>query len=218
MNKFRIVACVKANEGKDAPSTSPDTDYNGYVVVMACAADPGFTLFFPISNEHAKMMTYILAEKKYDINTDILGIYKAMLDSWNSSDRFLSGIIMDVFYDRKAKDDLIMIRLALSDSSGEIDALVKVNFVHAIFLSAMDCVEITISDELLEKLVPKESCQHRPVRREEHNAAPGCHEDKKLLRIVKDIMSGKIKEDDAEPHKTDGKEGQDDEEGKDDKK
>ena len=204
MNKFRIMECVKANKDGEE-MTSPSDNYSGYVVAMACSADPGFVLFFPISTEHAKMMNFILADKKYDINTEILGIYKAMLDSWKSSDRFLSGIIMDTFYDKKAKDDLIMIRLALSDSSGEIDALVKVNFVHAVFLATMDSIEITISDDLLDKLVPQESimCRHKHDHSKEDDRSPACHEDKKLLRIVKDIMSAGVKDDKGKEEKPD---------------
>jgi len=179
MNKFEVIKCIEVNEG----------DYDGPCVIMACCSDPSFMLFFPINKENAKIINYVLKENsKYDINTNILGIYKTMIDSWKSSDRFLSGIIMDTIYNSEAKDEILMIRLALSDQDGNIDSLVHVNFLHAMLLAAMEGVDVIVSDKLLEKMVPNDE--------EDKHSKPTPHfpEDKKIVDIAKKIMGGKIKD------------------------
>lgn len=183
MNKFNVVKCIDMKE----------SDYNGPCVIMACASDPTFLLFFPINKENAKMINYVLDENsKYDINTNILGIYKTMLDSWESADRFLSGILMDAVWDAEMKDDILSIRLAISDQSGEIDSMVHVNFLHGILLAAMDNVGIIISDRLLSKMVPdsEEDSKDKGHKKK----TPRFPEDKKIMDIAKKIMSGKIKD------------------------
>ena len=183
MNRFIISKCIEINEN----------DYDGPSVIMSCVSDPSFMLFFPVSKENAKIINYVLKENsKYDINTNILGIYKTMIDSWRSSDRYLAGIIMDTVYSNEAKDEILMIRLALSDQNGEIDSLVHVNFLHAILLSAMEDVTIIISEKLLDKMVPdedREEC-HKDIHKPSHNFP----EDKKIVDIAKKIMNGKIKD------------------------
>ena len=179
MNKFEVIKCIEVQEN----------DYDGPCVIMACCSDPSFMLFFPINKENAKIINYVLKENsKYDINTNILGIYKTMIDSWKSSDRFLSGIIMDTIYNSEAKDEILMIRLALSDQDGNIDSLVHVNFLHAMLLAAMEGVDVIVSDKLLEKMVPNdEEDKHSKL-------TPHFPEDKKIVDIAKKIMGGKIKD------------------------
>lgn len=183
MNKFEIVKCIDVNEN----------DYDGPCIIMACISDPEFMLFFPINKENAKIINFVLKDNsKYDINTNIIGIYKIMVDSWTSSDRFLSGIIMDAVYNEEAKDEVLMIRLALSDvKSGDIDSLVYVNFLHAMLLSAMERANIIVSDKLLEKMMPDDE---RNEENRRNIPAPHFPEDKKIVDIAKKIMGGKIKD------------------------
>ena len=180
MNKFEVIKCIDVNEG----------DYDGTCVVMACSTDPSFMLFFPISKDSSKMINFVLKENsKYDINTNILGIYKTMIDSWSAGDRFLSGIIMDTTYNEELKDEVLMIRLCLSDSDGEIDSMVHVNFLHAIMLAAMEGVNIIVSDKLIAKMVPED--ENEDKRSHNPHSFP---EDKKIVDIAKKIMGGKIKD------------------------
>lgn len=187
MNRFEIVKCVDLKED----------DYNGPSVVLACASDNDIMLFFPIAKENAKMISYVMdKDSKYDINTNILGIYKTMLDSWKAQDKFLSGVIMDSVYDPELKDDILLVRLALSDINGELDSLVNVNFFNAIILAAMEDLDVVICDNLLDKMIPddddedddEEECK-KPKRKQPHFP-----EDKKIVDIAKKIMSGKTKD------------------------
>jgi bifunctional DNase/RNase len=186
MNRFKIVKCMDVKEG----------DYNGPSIVLACASDDDLMLFFPISTENAKLISYVMDENnEYDINTSVLGIYKTMLDSWRAGDKFLSGVIMDSVYDAEIKDDVLQVRLALSDNNGELDSLAHINFINAVILATMVGIDIIISDNLLDKMIPDEEEDDD----EEENAKPKrkpAHfpEDKKIVDIAKKIMSGKTKD------------------------
>lgn len=183
MNKFGILECVEVKEN----------DYEGPCVVLACVADPSLMLFFPIPKENAKILNYILNGKnKVDTNTGILGIYKTMLESWKAGDRYLSGIIFDAIYSEEMKDEILMIRLAISDVNGNLDGVVPCNFLHAISLAAMEGMEIIVSDKLLSKMLPpEEKMADFKAKKKEIQHFP---EDKKIMSIAKKIMSGKIKD------------------------
>jgi bifunctional DNase/RNase len=169
-----------------------EENYNGTCVIISRISDPSFMLFFPISKENAKIINYVLKEdSKYDVNTNILGIYKTMIDSWKAGDKYLSGIIMDTNYNHELKDEVLVIRLALADSDGHLDSLVHVNFLHSVLLAAMEGVDIVVSDKLIEKMIPEED--------EKMNSLQNCSiqhfpEDKKIVDIARKIMNGKIKE------------------------
>ena len=156
MNKFSVLSCVNVGDlerdvnDAEAPI---EFEYDKPLVVLSCVADPTFLLFFPISEENSKTIRYILSNQQYDSNTNILGIYRTMIDSWAAGDRNLSGIIFDSVYDKDRQDDILKIRLALCHN-GMLDSLVNVNFVHAVLLSAIERVDIIISEELLSKLAP----------------------------------------------------------------
>ena len=193
MNKFAVVSCADMKDDEDM-------DYDGYAVILAYIADPTFLLFFPIPEESAKVLEYVLQENtNYDVNTSVLGLYKTMIDSWRTTDRYLSGMIMDAAYDEGFDDDILMVKLALADSDGALDSLVNINFVNAMIVAAMNEVQIIISEKLLSKLNPPDDIGEGnidiDIDKEQLNSFP---EDKKILKIVKEIMNGKIKEDDIE--------------------
>lgn len=150
MNKFNVLSCSKQinKEG-----------YNGYVVALSCLSNNGLVLFFPVSEENASLITLILEKtfqkKNININNmgNIIGVYKTMIDSWEAGNRFLSGILMDAEYDTSG-ELIIVSRLIVSDENGKIDSIVKVNFIHSILLAAVKQIEILITDEILNKLLP----------------------------------------------------------------
>jgi hypothetical protein len=145
MNKFMVFSCIRVNEN----------DYEGPCVVMSCLSDPSFMLFFPVSEDNAKVISYILeGNDDYDIDTNVLGLYQTMINTWRSSDRYLSGILMDSTCDKQYEEEILLIRLALSDREGSLDSLVRVNFLHAILLAAMEQVHVIVSDELIAKMLP----------------------------------------------------------------
>ena len=188
MNKFTVFSCLNVDE---EDTEDLELEYKGPVVVLSCCSDPSFMLFFPIPEDIAKIIKYVLkSEGDFDIN--MLGIYKTMIDSWKSGERYLAGVIMDAVYEPHLGEDVLMIRLALANHNGDLDSLIHVNFVHSILLAAMEKVEIIISDKLITKLVPEDE-EDEGSGRKEKNGHP-FPEDKKLLGIVKEIMSGKIKD------------------------
>jgi len=181
MNKFTVVKCLDVKEN----------GYNGTCVVLSCISNPSFLLFFPVSKENAKIINFVLKDKaNYDINTNIIGIYRTMIDSWEAGDRFLSGIIMDTVFSADAKDDVIMIQFALADQDGIMDSLVYVNFLHAVLLSCLEKIDIIVSDKLLSKMMPDYENEERESKSHTHDFP----EDKKIVDIAKKIMSGKIKD------------------------
>ena len=182
MNRFRVVSCIDFDEGKH---------YEGPVVIMACSVDPSFMLFFPVAEEQAEVINYVLNSggEEYDINSKVLGIYRTMVDSWKAGNRFLSGVIMDTVYDKEIGDDILCIRLALADNHGDLDSLVQVNFLHAILLAAMERTDVIVSDQFLFKMMPKEEGNERPIS----NTRKKFPEDKDIINIANRIMSGTIK-------------------------
>jgi len=194
MNKFGILDCVEVDEN----------GYKGPCVILVCISEPNFMLFFPVSKENSDVINYVLKEEgEYDVNTNVIGIYKTMIDSWNSSDRYLSGIIMDVVYDKELKDDVLMIRLALANDEGNLDSLVHVSFLHAILLTAMEGSEIIVGDKLMEQMMPSEFNDNENNENNENEEketkknktkTPEFPGDKKIVDIARKIMSGKIKD------------------------
>lgn len=185
MNKFVIMSCVNFSQDE-----AEDMGYSGPVVALGCVNDPRIVLFFPVTAEKMNLLNYILKNQTFDINTEILGIYKTMIDSWTNGDRFLSGILMDCDYDDKAKEDLMQVKLLISSSvTGQIDSIVPINFVNAIVLSAIQRIELIVSTKLLNKLLPED------IESEDDGDDHPFPEDKKILDIVKDIMEGKEKKD-----------------------
>lgn len=182
MNKFEVLNCTDINED----------DYKGPAIVLVCTSDPTFMLFFPIAKEQAKLINYVVNDNKYDINTSILGIYKTMIDSWNASDRHLSGIIMDAVYNEEMKEDTMTLKLAVIDQNGNIDSLVPVSFLHGMMLAAMEKAEIIVNEKLIDKMIPPEEREEKemPKNGKEHHFP----EDKKIISIAKKIMNGKIKD------------------------
>jgi len=181
-------------------------EYSGDVAILACANDPQLMLFFPVSEENASMLTYALDEdSEININTTSLGIYQTMIDSWRSSDKFLSGIIMDMVYDHEVKEDVMSVRLTLSTKNGLVDSVVRVNFIHGILLSVMEGMSVIVTNELLSRLIPDsmeeedyEDYEDREDNEDEGNESDlrksGINkhrvfpQDKNILDIVKNIL------------------------------
>jgi hypothetical protein len=191
MNRFVVFSCLDLEE-------TEGSDYNGPVVVLTNSADPSFMLFFPVTAQNASVISYILnSEGDYDVDTTILGIYATMLESWKAGDRYLSGIAIDTIYDDKLEKEIPLVRLVLSDQNGMIDSFVRVNFIHAVLLAAMENVEIIISDRLLDIMLPDSEDASERIFKKKHGSSD-FPEDKNILNIAKKIMEGKINEENSE--------------------
>ena len=131
MNKFLVFPCMKQDN---------EDGYKGSVVTLACSTNISFVLFFPISEENAQLIDYVLNHKpdEYTTNLNIIGIYKTMLDSWEEGGRFLSGISMDTEYDPSNSEETILIKLIITSENGSVDSILRVNFIHAVLLAAME--------------------------------------------------------------------------------
>ena len=127
-----------------------------------------------------------------------------MVDSWKAGDRYLSGIVMDIVFDPETGEDIISPTLIICDSMGNVDAVLNVNFVHAVLLAAMERKEILVTNELLRKLIPMPSHEDEtdepPLDVDKESEFPV---DKQILDIARDIMSGK-KNGDDKPDDSDG--------------
>jgi hypothetical protein len=205
MNKFIVFPCTN-KENKEG--------YSGQVVSLVCASTSGLAICFPISEENSKIINKVLENHidKKNIDNSInnnLAVYKAMVDSWNSGCKFLSGIYMDMELDPIDKIEIISTKAIISENNyGIIDNIVKINFVHAIIIAAMYKIEIVISKELIEKLLPtldrdeyedsKKLTKNNSLKKtKEGMNSPFNNEkfpkDEKILKIAKKIMDGKIK-------------------------
>ena len=200
MNKFLVAPCSLKNNKEG---------YSGQIVSLICSSKNGLAICFPISEENAKIINRILeklSNKDKNIDTDVnntLSIYKAMVDSWNSGGKFLSGIYMDMELDDSDKIEIISTKAIISHTNdGYIDNIVKINFVHAITIAAMYKFEIIISKELIEKLLPTLENENEDETKIENNQYKKNNlkktdnifpKDKQILKIVKKIMNGKIK-------------------------
>jgi len=203
MNKFLVFPCLNTKGKKQA---EVDPTYDGPLVTLVSAEDESLVLFFPMDDKNAMVINYILENEKYDKNTEVLGVYQTMLDSWNASDRFLSGVLMDATYDDAVEDDIITIRFILSSNrSGHIDTIVQSTFIHAIIVAAMEKLPIIMTSELLHKLMPGLSEGDEDEDEDEDDGGddhgdedPGSNEksfpvDEDILKLAKDIMGGQIK-------------------------
>jgi hypothetical protein len=188
INKFIVFSCIKVDEA-----------HSEYAVVLTSIADPSMNLLFPIKKEDAKIINSILEDKiNYDIDDNVVGVYKTMIDSWEANDHHLAGIIIDPGYDKKSKEDIVNIRLMLINDEGELDGLVPVSFIHAVYLSSMEKIFIIINDALLEDVRGGNSEEsddkiQQQIDKVMHKRTQGFPEDKEIMNIAKKIMSGKIK-------------------------
>lgn len=200
MSKFIVFSC------SNVKPEDTGHDYHGNVAILACCQDPSLMLFFPVSDENARMLSFVLDEdSEFDINTSTIGIYQTMINSWKASGRFLSGIVMDMAYDPEIKDEVMSVKLALSTKYGALDCVVKVNFVHAIMLSVMEGLEIIVTDELLRKLMPSDGDEYEGEYEEESDrfsSQSNYPKDENILNIVKGIMEAEEKPITKTPTKT----------------
>lgn len=183
--------------------------YTGPVVTLGCTSNVSFVLMFPVSEDNANLINYILEHKPSEYNTDlnVLGIYKTMIDTWEEGGRYLSGIFFDMDEDLESKSDKISIKIIISDGdNGAVDSIIKVNFIHAILLAAMERKDIIVSGDLLKKMSPHdiyndgEENDEGNDNNDDGDDDPKIDEDAKkfpvdkdILDIAKKIMSGKIK-------------------------
>ena len=190
MNKFFVFPCVDQDDEDDA--------YKGPVVTFASASNVSFVLFFPISQEYAKLINHVLKKEDNGADKQLLSVYQTMLDSWKAGDRYLAGIVMDIV--NNGEEAILSPSLILCDSLGNVDAVLNVNFVHAVLLGAVVKKEIIVTNELLQKLIPDEDEDDEDDELEDMMEGGETEEnpnkskfpvDNNIINIAREIMSGK---------------------------
>jgi len=198
MNRFEIMPCIEQSYVVDA-----DED-EGLVLPLVSES---CVLLFPITKEIADTVNYIkgVGDVENEADLDKIEVYRTMIETWKSSGQFLSGILMDIHYDDDDDDNMFSVSLLLSTiSDGYVEAITKVNFLHALIIGVLEDIDVMVGHELLSKLIPpdhlhsmsdmeaedeaEEFFSDEPV--EDVNKYPYDHN---IYQIAKKIMDGKIK-------------------------
>jgi len=203
MSRFIVYSCSKVSPEETGH------DYNGNVAILASVTDPSLLLFFPITEINAKLLSFVMDEdSEFDIDTSTLGIYQTMTNSWESLDKYLSGIMMDIVYNPEVKDYVMDVKLAISNKIGSLESIVTVNFVHAVLLSVMEGIPIIVTEELLHRLAPDHNEDEDEDEDEDEMDIPRKHykdpkgtfpKDENILNIVKKIMEAELADKSSDP-------------------
>jgi hypothetical protein len=171
---------------------------SGLVLPLASEIQNNCVLFFPISDDIGSLINHLLEAEETDAQQlHMIEIFKTMISTWKSGERFLSGIFVDKIFDTDSDEDVIHVNLILSSANdGFIEAVIKVQFVHAIIVAVLEGVDIMISNDLLTKLLPEALGEDEggdddfDDALDDDNVYPV---DEDILNIAKKIMGGKIK-------------------------
>jgi hypothetical protein len=168
----------------------------GIVLPLASEVQNNCILFFPVSDEVGDIVNYLM-EVEGDENPEqskMVDVFKTMINTWRSGERFLSGIFIDLVYDLELNDEVISVNLMLSSSTdGCIEAVIKVNFVHAIIVAILEDIDVMVSNEVLNKLLPEILDEKEDDLGESLEDKAVYPVDDDILEIAKRIMDGKIK-------------------------
>lgn len=203
MNRFVLFPCVVQKE--------ETSGYSGPLASLISQTNTNLVLFFPISEENASIINYSLNEenrKKINVNQDVIGVYKTMIESWKAGDRHISGVILDAKYDNDAKEHIIDASIIIINSDGNLDNVVKTNFVHAMVVVAIEDMEVYITDYLFNKLKPQENIEENDEEDDEDKDGPSKPPspvtpelpkqefpiDQKIITIARQIMNGKVED------------------------
>jgi hypothetical protein len=187
--------CVDQSQAnEDGHDISP----SGLVLPLASEIQNNCILFFPVTDEIGSLINHLLeAEETGTQQLHMIEVYKTMVNSWRSGERFLSGIYIDKVFDVESGEDAIHVNLMLSSiNDGFIEAVIKVNFIHAIIVAVLEGVDIMISNELLAKLLPDALGEEEGDDNDNFDDQLDDSDypvDEDILNIAKKIMGGKIK-------------------------
>ena len=103
MNRFEVLPCIEQ-------SRIEDSEYDGMLLPLAAEISNNCVLFFPVNKEIATLINYLqnLEDEENVSNIQVIDVYRTMIDSWKSSGKFLSGILMDMKYDDEVEEDEVV--------------------------------------------------------------------------------------------------------------
>jgi ankyrin repeat protein len=199
LRKFSIIACRKQEND------------NNYMVGITPSDDENIALFFPIAEEDALVINFLIdpkENKETNPNLKLIGLYKTIADGFENSGTFISGVILD--FESLNGEDLLYCNLCLSLlEGGFVENIMKTSFSNAITLAAMIGMDIMVTDSLIKKLMPEDPEQiagninekneksekpNKPEIKVEKKEDKKFPEDKNIKRIAKKIMNGKMKD------------------------
>jgi hypothetical protein len=197
MNRFEIMPCIDQSD-------VVESEEDGLVLPLISES---CVLLFPITKEIADTVNYIKGVGDVDCEADLdkIEVYRTMVETWKSSGQFLSGILMDVHYDDEDEENMFSVSLILSNiADGYVEALTKVNFLHALIVGVLEDIDVMVGQELLSRLIPPDHLQHLAEPLEDADSEEFFSEeasenvnkypyDHNIYQIAKKIMDGKIK-------------------------
>jgi|SaaInlV_100m_DNA_2_1039680.scaffolds.fasta_scaffold09804_2 hypothetical protein len=194
MNRFHVHPCVPHAE-------ISEEDVEGFVLPLASEIENNCILFFPVPDEDGILINHLLElDEAGQQQVELIEVFKTMIKTWKSGDRFLSGILLDSKYNAEIDEENLQVNVILSSGNdGFIEAVTKMNFIHAMIISVMEGIDIMVSDELLAKLVPDVFGEDEMEDDQFHEGLDGLEEsneapiDQNILDIAMKIMGGKIK-------------------------
>jgi len=192
MNRFQVMPCIDHSEVNEG---APD----GLVLPLASEIENNCVLFFPVPDEIGTLVNHLLeTEEAGPQELSLIDVFKTMIATWRAGDRFLSGILLDNSYNFEEEEETLQVNITLSSvTDGYIEAVTKINFLHAIVISVLEGVDVMVSNELLNKLLP-EAIGEDEINDDQFSEgiddyADSFPVDEDILKIVRKIMSGKIK-------------------------
>lgn len=191
MKKFQLIQCVKQVKEENQLGNG-----EGYVVGLASFDDPNIIFYFPIPEEEAVMVNYLLdpeGEKDSKPNTKMLGLYNTMMEGFASSGTFVSASILNFEIDENKEEILYCISYLSNIDTGFLESTMITTFNNAIMFSAIKDMDIFITDELCEKILSTLESSLEKAEKEEQDKKKKFPKDKNIDKIAKKIMNGKIK-------------------------
>ena len=196
MNKFNIMPCISQEEVDEESK-------GGFVVPLSGEVGTSCIIFFPVADKVAEVVNLLLGVEDTDTGIDqeeiegSIDLYKTMVNSWRTGDRFVSGVHIDIVYSKEKEEDILDARLILSSTDdGYVEAIIKINFAHALIVSLLEEVEVTLSGDLLNAFMPDLMGGEEPLEAlEDSLPEEGDYPvDENIAKIAKSILNGKIKE------------------------
>jgi hypothetical protein len=195
MNKFRVDKCIyKGEDEEDGPMDNP-------FVTLVSELTGMEKILFPIPEEYALMINTIIKEfeenqsSRFDVNSNKLGVYMTMLQSWNKSGVFLSGFQIDftsVSAPNGGEVEVIDVSMILSSiADGYVEAIVEISFHNAAVLASILNLPLHLSDNLISKLTSARDGEEDGENEDNKSSQDLKNKypiEKGVIRIAKDLL------------------------------
>ena len=108
MNRFHVHPCVPHAE-------ISEEDVEGFVLPLASEIENNCILFFPVPDEDGILINHLLElDEAGQQQVELIEVFKTMIKTWKSGDRFLSGILLDSKYNAEIDEENLQVNVILS--------------------------------------------------------------------------------------------------------